>query len=171
MFSVMVALLQNGQIIASWLLDPVSDQLSVASRGGGTFINDERVRTPVASTPARECRGSVLTRFLPQELKEQVQAGAADVLELLPGAKCAGFDYPSVIKGTQQFLMFWRLLPWDHAPGVHLVTEAGGYVARLDGSEYQPSDQQPGLLIAQNRETWESVRTALLGHYSFPHRP
>jgi fructose-1,6-bisphosphatase/inositol monophosphatase family enzyme len=161
-FSVMVALLQDGQTIASWLLDPVSGQLSVASRGDGAFIDGVRVRASATPLSAEECRGSVLTRFLPDEMKEQVAAGSPGLAEVLPGAKCAGVDYPSIIKGTQNFLMFWRLLPWDHAPGAFLVEEAGGHVARLDGSEYRPSDQRPGLLVGQNREVWDVVRAALL---------
>ncbi|MBB4039823.1 fructose-1,6-bisphosphatase/inositol monophosphatase family enzyme [Microvirga flocculans] len=161
-FSVMVALLQDGQTVASWLLDPVSSQLSVASRGGGAFIDGVQVRTSTASKLAQECRGSVLTRFLPEELKEQVRVGSAGLAAVLPGAKCAGVDYPAVIKGTQDFLMFWRLLPWDHAPGALLVAEAGGHVARFDGSEYRPSDQRPGLLIGQNRDVWDVARNALL---------
>jgi fructose-1,6-bisphosphatase/inositol monophosphatase family enzyme len=161
-FSVMVALLQDGRTMASWLLDPVSGQLSVASRGEGAFIDGVRVRASATSLSASECRGSVLTRFLPEELKEQVRIGSADLAAVLPGAKCAGVDYPSVIKGTQNFLMFWRLLPWDHAPGALLVAEAGGHVAGIDGSEYRPSDQRPGLLIGQNRDVWDAVRSTLL---------
>jgi len=161
-FSVMVALLQDGRTVASWLLDPVSGQLSVASRGDGAFIDGVRVRASSVVLSAQECRGSVLTRFLPEELKAQVAAESASLAEVLPGAKCAGVDYPSIIQGKQNFLMFWRLLPWDHAPGAFLVEEAGGQVARLDGSEYQASDQRPGLLISQNREVWDVVRSTLL---------
>lgn len=161
-FAVMVALLQDGRAIASWLLDPVSGQLSVASRGDGAFIDGIRVRASTVSLPASECRGSVLTRFLPEELKEKVKVSSASLAEVLPGAKCAGVDYPSIIQGTQNFLMFWRLLPWDHAPGALLVEEAGGHVARLDGSEYQPSDQRPGLLVGQNRDVWDAIKGTLL---------
>jgi fructose-1,6-bisphosphatase/inositol monophosphatase family enzyme len=161
-FSVMVALLRDGQTIASWLLDPVSGQLSVASHGDGAFINGVRVRTPMKPLPAQDCRGSVLTRFLPEGIKEQVRVGSGNLAAVLPGAKCAGVDYPSIIQGTQNFLLFWRLLPWDHAPGALLVAEAGGHVARLDGSEYRPSDQRPGLLIAQNSGVWDTIKAALL---------
>ncbi|EIM31142.1 inositol monophosphatase family protein [Microvirga lotononidis] len=161
-FSVMVALLQDGRTMASWLLDPMSGQLSVASRGDGAFIDGVRVHTSTASLTVSECRGSVLTRFLPEEIKEQVAVGSPGLAEVLPGAKCAGVDYPSIIRGSQNFLMFWRLLPWDHARGAFLVEEAGGHVARLDGSEYWPSDQRPGLLIGQNREVWDVVRSTLL---------
>ena len=61
--------------------------------------------------------------------------------------------------------MYWRLLPWDHAPGALLIGEAGGHVARLDGAAYRPEDRRPGLLVAENREVWETVRAGLIGGY------
>jgi fructose-1,6-bisphosphatase/inositol monophosphatase family enzyme len=161
-FSVMVALLENGQTVASWLLDPVGDRLCVAIRSEGAFLDGVRMWTPKAAASAAECRGSILTRFLPDDVKQQVAARSHAVAEVRPGAKCAGVDYPSIVEATQNFLMFWRLLPWDHAPGALLVSEAGGHVAHLDGSEYAPLDRRPGLLVCQNRDVWEAVQAALL---------
>ncbi|WP_335645654.1 inositol monophosphatase [Microvirga ossetica] len=161
-FSVMVALLRHGQTVAAWLLDPVSDQLAVASLGAGAFINGTRVQTESSFPSVASCRGAVLTRFLPEPMKERVTANSSRFSAILPGARCSGVDYPAVATGNQNFVMFWRLLPWDHAPGALLVSEAGGWVARLDGSRYHPSDQQPGLLAAQNREVWDTVRKELL---------
>jgi fructose-1,6-bisphosphatase/inositol monophosphatase family enzyme len=160
-FSVMVALLENGQPLASWLLDPVGGRLCLAVRSEGAFIDGVRAQAPKVALPAADCRGSVLTRFLPDDLKRQVAARSRAVAEVRPGAKCAGVDYPSIIDGTQDFLMFWRLLPWDHAAGALLVREAGGHVAHLDGSEYEPFDRRPGLLVGSNRDVWENVKTAL----------
>ncbi|WP_245571784.1 inositol monophosphatase family protein [Microvirga subterranea] len=160
-FSVMVALLENGQTLASWLLEPVSGRLCIAVRGEGAFIDGVRTWAPTMSLSAPDCRGSVLTRFLPDDLKQQVAARSHMVAEVRPGAKCAGVDYPSIIEGTQDFLMFWRLLPWDHAAGALLVREAGGHVAHLDASEYKPSDRRPGLLVGSNRDVWENVKAAL----------
>jgi fructose-1,6-bisphosphatase/inositol monophosphatase family enzyme len=162
-FCVMVALLRQGQTIASWILHPPSDQLAIASSGQGAYINEVRVHTTTSPLAPIACCGSVLTRFLPEPLKERVIEHASQFAAILPGAKCAGIDYPALIGGPQQFLLFWRLLPWDHAPGTLFITEAGGHVAHLDGSPYYPADQEPGLLIAPNRATWEMVRQALLG--------
>ena len=60
-------------------------------------------------------------------------------------------------------MLFWRTLPWDHAPGVLLVREAGGVARRFDGAEYHPADDDKGLLVAADERTWHEVRDALLG--------
>ena len=161
-FSVMVALLRSGETVAAWLLDPVSDGLAVASLGAGAFIDGVRVQATTSVPSLGSCRGAVLTRFLPAPLKGAVAANGPRFSAILPGARCSGVDYPAVATGQQNFVLFWRLLPWDHAPGSLLVSEAGGWVARLDGTPYRPADQQPGLLAAQNRVVWETVRKDLL---------
>lgn len=161
-FSVMVALLRQGTAVASWMLEPISGRLCEASLGSGAFVDGVRVHASASALAPSQCRGSVLTRFLPDDLKRVVVTNSAKMMQVLPGAKCAGIDYPSLVTGQQNFLMFWRLLPWDHAPGTLFVAEAGGHVARLDGSEYRPGDPSPGLLVAQNRDVWEIVTRTLL---------
>jgi fructose-1,6-bisphosphatase/inositol monophosphatase family enzyme len=58
--------------------------------------------------------------------------------------------------------MFRKLLPWDHAAGVLLHREAGGYARRFDGSHYHPSTIGGGLLLASDEASWEAVADALL---------
>jgi fructose-1,6-bisphosphatase/inositol monophosphatase family enzyme len=76
---------------------------------------------------------------------------------------CAGQEYPGIVVGENDFALFWRTLPWDHVPGTLFLTEAGGMVARLDGSEYRAVEHdRPGLLAAASPEIWHSVREVLL---------
>ena len=57
----------------------------------------------------------------------------------------------------------WRYLPEPpHAPGWLLHQEAGGYSARLDGSDYTPLQTDGGLICAPDRASWQAVRTILL---------
>ena len=57
----------------------------------------------------------------------------------------------------------WRYLPVPpHAPGWLLHQEAGGYSARLDGSDYTPLQTDGGLICAPDRASWQAVRTILL---------
>ncbi len=162
-FSVMVALMRHGETVASWMLDPLTDTLAVAKKDGGAWLGGQRITTPRAVPEDRELRGAVLTRFLPPELRLSIEARSQNVSGILPGLRCAGHEYPDVATGAQHFVLFWRTEPWDHVPGALFITEAGGHVARLDGTPYVPLDGGKGLLVAQNRETWQSVARCLLG--------
>ena len=64
--------------------------------------------------------------------------------------------------GEADFALFWRTLPWDHAPGVLLAEEAGCYVARPSEITYQPLTSGEGLLVARDESTWTALREQLL---------
>lgn len=162
-FALMVALIRNGTTVVSWMLDPVANQLSISEEGSGSWINSERVTVNGASPELNMMSGAVLRRFLPHELAEQVTAVEARFANLSLGSKCAGFDYPAIAGGSMDFALYWRTLPWDHAPGVLFLQEAGGYATRLDGSEYRVADHaRSGLLVARNKETWSKIQSILL---------
>lgn len=162
-FAIMVALIRDGTTMASWMLDPVANQLSISEKGSGSWINGERITVNGASPELNNISGSVLRRFLPQELAEQVTAVEGRFADISTGSKCAGFDYPAIARGSMDFALYWRTLPWDHAPGVLFVQEAGGQATRLDGSEYNVADHaRSGLLVARNKETWSKVKSTLL---------
>lgn len=161
-FATMAALLHDGEAIGAWVFAPMSGERWVAECGAGTWRNGTRLRCTGSVRDPQMLRGAVLTKFLPPELQEQVLSRAGRLGELLPGLRCAGVEYPALITDTQQFAMFWRTLPWDHVPGCLLVTEAGGHVARYDGSPYRAADDARGLLSATNRDVWQQVHDALL---------
>lgn len=161
-FAMMVALLSAGETIRSWLLDVSADRLAVAERGAGAFIEGRRIRAPLYCPTIGELRGAALTRYMPVELRAAIEARLPAIGEVLGSMPCAGLDYPAVATAAQHFALFWRTLPWDHAPGALLVMEAGGQVARLDGKPYRPGDGQKGLLVAANPDIWDAAYTALL---------
>ncbi|MDR6290087.1 MULTISPECIES: inositol monophosphatase family protein [Inquilinus] len=161
-FAVMVALVEGRETVAAWMLDPVADRLAVAVRGGGAFLDGARIRTPQDPAEAGTLRGAVLTRFLPPPLKAQIEARSGRLAAILPGWRCSGRDYPDIATGEQDFVLFWRGLPWDHAPGALFLEEAGGRTARLDGAPYRPRGDLPGLLVARSPAVWATVAETLL---------
>jgi hypothetical protein len=44
----------------------------------------------------------------------------------------------------------WRTLVWDHEPETMLLTEAGGSVIYLHGTDYDSATTQTGLPLAHN---------------------
>ncbi|MFI9641788.1 inositol monophosphatase family protein [Micromonospora sp. NPDC051925] len=161
-FALMVALLTEGELTASWVYDPLAGMLAVARAGAGTRVDGRPVRAADVVPPER-LRGTAMIQYLPSATRDRVVAGEGRIGELLPGQHCAGREYLDLLTGDQQFVLFWRTLPWDHAPGVLLVREAGGVARRFDGTEYHPADDDRGLLVAADEQTWHEVRAALLG--------
>lgn len=161
-FAVMVALLRGGDLVAGWILDVPRDSLAVAEAGSGAFIDGTRLHARTDAPAAGAIRGAVAMTYLPDDLRGYVSARRDAVGAILPPLHCAGEEYPAIVAGRQDFVAFWRTLPWDHAPGALLVREAGGVVRRFDGSDYAVGDDRAGLLAAANDDIWHTVRSALL---------
>ena len=166
LFGTMLAVITRGEIVASLIHDPVVDDTAMALRGIGAWIEapdgrrtDLRV---MPSAPVSDMTGVVSWRYLPDQQRHAVcrnlprMAAAWDF-------RCAAHEYRMAAAGKCHFLLFHRLMPWDHAPGWLLHREAGGTAARFDGSPYRPGSAGGGLICAPDQAGWEAVKVALLG--------
>jgi len=186
-FAVMVCLIQAGTTLGAWILNPLDGVLTSAERGCGAFQvggafqvagavqeggrltadsshqarDSARLVVDPAPLPLDRARGVAMTWYLPDALKPTAEA-AKDHFQFIERTRCAGYNYPSFAKNELHFLFFYRTLVWDHAPGVLISQEAGGFVRRLDGTEYSPVDDRKGLLCANNPDMWKSVLRKLV---------
>lgn len=149
-FAMMVALLEDGELVGSWILDPLHDRLAVAQLGAGAWLDGERLRCDAAMPEHADLSGIVSQAFQPAGQHVIVHRLLQSVGTVVPTARCAGHEYPLVATGTRHFALFWRTLIWDHAPGVLLLTEAGGSATYLDGTPYDPCRFETGLLLSHN---------------------
>jgi fructose-1,6-bisphosphatase/inositol monophosphatase family enzyme len=160
-FAMMVALVEGGETVASWILDVPGDHLTVAELGSGTCRDGVRVKSRTDDPGVAAMTGVVATHYFPHALRDEAKSHAHLFGGITRGRHCAGWEYPAVATDVQQFAAFWRVLPWDHVPGTLIIREAGGTVRHFDGSEYQPANRESGLLAAENPEIWQSVRDTL----------
>ncbi len=174
-FAVMVALVEDGETTASWILRPIPPNAEVGGRddattgmsmasaikGQGARIDGQPVRLSPPSDHLDQLHGIVKRRFLPPGIRATVDRGADSFASTSEGSGAAGIDYPAMVNGDADFILYWRTLPWDHAPGSLFVEEAHGQVARLDGSPYRPGHTSGGLLIA-HPHIWSRICYALL---------
>jgi fructose-1,6-bisphosphatase/inositol monophosphatase family enzyme len=161
-FAMMVALMQDGEAVASWILDPVENHLTLAEAGSGAYRDGVRLKTRTDDPGVAALRGAVAGKYLPDHLREVAAAHAGAFGGIHPGHHCAGYEYPSIATDEQQFAVFWLVLPWDHVPGTLIIRESGGAVAHLDGSPYLPAGSvKRGLLVAANEDIWRTVRDEL----------
>ncbi|MDB5972942.1 MAG: Fructose,6-bisphosphatase [Hydrocarboniphaga sp.] len=163
-FGIMVALLRDGEAVMAWIQFPLTGSIAIAERGGGAYFDGERLQL-AARDPQRPTmlRGIVKTSFMPEPMRSTIDARAEQhVQQRVAGTQSACGDYVLSARGQLDFSLYWRMLPWDHAPGTLLLTEAGGHVARHDAGAYRASDGGKGLLVARSREIWEQAHRLLL---------
>jgi fructose-1,6-bisphosphatase/inositol monophosphatase family enzyme len=68
-------------------------------------------------------------------------------------------DYWSLAEGRSQVLAYRKLKPWDHAAGLLIHEEAGGYNRLLSGHRYSPAVRDPmGILCAPSEPIWRKIK-------------
>jgi fructose-1,6-bisphosphatase/inositol monophosphatase family enzyme len=160
-FAMMIALVVDDVIEAGWIYDPLGKRLCHALRGAGAFIDGERVST--RGSGAERLIGGISTLFLPGPRRAEIEARAEGRIDIAPIPRCAGEQYPRIVLGMNDFALFERTLPWDHAPGVLFLAEAGGTARRPDGTPYRPADRRTGLIAAASPAIWDEAAAVLFG--------
>ncbi|MGK3995557.1 inositol monophosphatase family protein [Sorangium sp. So ce1024] len=159
-FGIMVALLRASETRAAWIHLPARRQTFFAEEGAGAFLNGARFFARAADD-AEAPVGTIYTRFMPGDVGAKIEARAAGAFRPAQGAGCSCVDYPSVARGETDFCVYYRLLPWDHAPGALIVREANGVVEHLDGTPYAPTDKNQVTIVARSRGIADRIRRAL----------
>lgn len=160
-FAVMVALVAEGETQGGWILDPMTARMCRARLGRGAYIDGVQVNAQPTGRPGLV--GALPNRYADVTGRARLERLADELEQALPGLMCAGADYPRCVDGTQDFAMFWRSLPWDHAAGALFLEEAGGKIAWPDGRAYRVGDTSPGLMAAASPAIWEQAARMAAG--------
>jgi myo-inositol-1(or 4)-monophosphatase len=162
-FAISIALQREDTVVAGVVYNPISEDMFVAERGKGAFLNEQRIRVAarqrladahVACGLPHPGRGDLA---LNGREVGAMQARTAGLREF--GA--AALDLAWIAAG--RFDAYWErdLGPWDVAAGIVLVREAGGFVTDLDGGDAMLAK---GHIVAGNevlhRETLNVVKAA-----------
>ncbi|SCB56492.1 fructose-1,6-bisphosphatase [Rhizobium aethiopicum] len=160
-FGVMASVVSGGETVAGIIYDPMGDDWVMAEKGGGAWLRRpdgeaQRLRTaePVALD---QMVGMASTGYLAQEKRAEILGNLAKV-RFLTNYRCAAHEYRTFAGGHVHYLMYNKLMPWDHLAGTLISQEAGAHAARFDGSPYLPHHLDGGLLIAPDEASWELLR-------------
>jgi myo-inositol-1(or 4)-monophosphatase len=137
MFACAIALERNEEIVASVIYNPIMDELFTAEKGGGAWLND-RKRLRVAAR--KHLADAVIVTGI------NSQGRALDVLQLkqltqvvpaVAGIRRTGSASTDLAwLAAGRFDGYWEagLKPWDVAPGMLMVREAGGTTSDYAGT-------------------------------------
>jgi fructose-1,6-bisphosphatase/inositol monophosphatase family enzyme len=160
-FGILIAMASGGEAHTGWIYDCLSDRLCIAERGNGAYVNGERiVARPTGETPPV---AAVSLIFMDPARREAVKSAIGDYRQVdVP--YCAAEQYPRLALGVNDVSIFERTLAWDHAAGALWLDEAGGKVARIDGSPYRVDEwQRKGLIGAASPALWQALAERLTG--------
>jgi fructose-1,6-bisphosphatase/inositol monophosphatase family enzyme len=165
-FAMIICLVHDRLAVAGWILDVPRGRMAVALAGQGVTLDGAPVH---GAYPTRPLIGFVGFKIR-KEFDRQLPPAARQQLGRVSTLRCAGIEYLEMLSGRADFCLYRTTMPWDHAAGALMLTEAGGGAARFDGLPYAPAQPTHGGLtaaahpqtLAQVRALFEAVRLPLL---------
>jgi len=147
-FAVMLACVIDGETQFGWIYDVPGNRMMAAEKGSGAFMDGKRLKV-AAAKPLKESKGFTGSRYFPKHLRPLVKSFVKE-FDAMHTLSCAGHEYLRLVSGGYDFSIYNRIRPWDHLAGTLALKEAGGLVAKWDGSPYTPQDDLGGLVNASN---------------------
>jgi myo-inositol-1(or 4)-monophosphatase len=158
-WSISIGLEHKGEMVAGVILDPIKDEIFVAEKGQGAWLNDRRIRV----SGRRDISEMIFATGVPWGASQELPNTLKDMAKLMP--RCAGLrrmgsaalDLAYVAAG--RYDGFWErgLHSWDMAAGLCILREAGGLYGSLTGGD----PMETGNVIAANGDIYEGFRKIL----------
>ncbi|MGJ8585488.1 MAG: inositol monophosphatase family protein [Marinosulfonomonas sp.] len=153
-WAVSIALEFKGEIVSAVIYDPTKDEMFIAEKGQGAFMNESRLRVSSRNRMIE----SVFATGLPFGGRSDLPHTLQDLAQIMP--TCAGvrrwgaaaLDLAYVAAGRYDGFWERRLHAWDIAAGILIVKEAGGLVEPLNPEGNILAD---GELICSNEPIFE----------------
>lgn len=142
--AISIGYIENGAPVRGVIYDPYKDEMYSAEIGAGAFCNGERIHVSTQSDIAgasiatsNSYDDEAMVRNLRRHLAIYEQTGH------MPWTNCPGSGVlimSNISCGRFDAYHHNGLKPWDNAAAFLLVTEAGGEVCKLDGTEARFTD-------------------------------
>ena len=157
-FSVCIALMHQNELLLGAIYAPAIDEFYFAEKGKGAYLNGVKIQVSDVSGLGQSyifyCEGGDKDRARTGELLQKVYPRVTDIRKL----GSAGLETSWVAAGKGEAYFTTRIEPWDVAPGVLLVQEAGGKVSDFQGNPWQPRTDD---LLFSNQKLHERILSLL----------
>lgn len=155
-FAVSIGLEEAGERVLGVVYNPMTDELFWAEKGGGAWLNDEKISVSDAKT----MNVSLLATGFPPDTETAARTNMLQfktITNMSHGVRrdgSAALDLSFVAAGRLDGFWELKLAPWDIAAGSLIVEEAGGRVTNLSGG---PLDMSTGHILATNAKIHDEV--------------
>ncbi len=163
-YAVSMGLCYSGKLIVGVIYDPTRDELFTTWLDGGSFLNGKPIRVSVTPDLAESLLATGFPYINDESFHQNMKLWTSiyGQTQGLRRAGAAALDLAYVAAGRLDGFWEFSLLPWDQAAGALLVTEAGGIVTRIDGTDFKP--EHTSILAANpalHVQMLESIRPHL----------
>ena len=161
-WAISIALEHKGEIVSGVIYDPSKDEMFVAEKGQGAWMNESRLRV----SDRRQMIETIFATGLPFGGRPELPAVMQDLGRLLPmtaGVRrwgAAALDLAYVAAGRLDGYWERKLNIWDIAAGTLLVREAGGLIEGLDRGT---DPLETGSLVAANAQVFDTFAKVIRG--------
>ena len=161
-WGVSIALEHKGEIVSAVIFDPAKDEMFVAEKGQGAWLNETRMRV----SDRRQMIESVFATGLPFGGRPELPELLRDLGRLLPATAgvrrwgAAALDLAYVAAGRYEGYWERGVNIWDVAAGVLIVREAGGLVEAIE-PKLGPLESRN--LIAANANIFDTFAKTVRG--------
>jgi myo-inositol-1(or 4)-monophosphatase len=153
-FSVCLALMHESELLLGAVYAPAIDEFYFAEKGKGAYLNGVKIQVSDVSDLGHSyilyCEGGDKDRERTGKLLHNIYPRVTDIRKL----GSAGLETAWVAAGKREAYFTTRIEPWDVAPGVLLVQEAGGKVSDFQGNPWRP---QTSDLLFCNKKLHEKI--------------
>ena len=139
-FAISVGLEKDKEIICGIIYDPIKDEMFLAEKGNGSYLNNQRIRVS-ARSKLKDCMIFTGGPKFDSEDKDltikEYNNFSSKVLVPIRKLGSASLDMAYVAAGRCDGFWQRNLNYWDIAAGIILVKESGGFVTDFNGeNEY-----------------------------------
>ena len=136
-FAISIGLQREGTIIAGVIYNPANEELYIAERGKGAFLNDQRLRV-AGRRKLNECVIGCGLPHIGRGDHDQSRREMTAIQDKVAGLRrfgAASLDMAFIAAGRLDGYWERNLQPWDVAAGQIMIREAGGVVSGFEGDD------------------------------------
>lgn len=156
-WAISIALERKGEIINGLIYDPIKDEMFVAEKGLGAFLNNKRIRVSGRNN-FEICTFATGYGGMDPVRKNQFLTEMNAVISVAPMIRrfgSAALDLAYVAAGRLDGYWEFNIKPWDVAAGALIVKEAGGFVSAIANNDNPVYAKQ---IVAANSAMHSNLR-------------
>ena len=160
-FAISVGYEEKGEIISGIIFDPIKNEMFVAHKGSGAYLNNSRIRVSKKSDFKIACLvtgGPKATSKSKEYILDEYKKISMKTNAHIRKSGSAALDLAYVATGRYDGYWQREINYWDVAAGIIIVKESGGFVENIKAEGF---DKEKIDIIASNSKIHKELRNLL----------